>query len=103
MGVGGTTLGMGVIVGDGVSRGNSVEIVLVTGGGLVAVAVDRNVGGGSEVIATLAVGASVWVGGGVSDPPPQAKTPRDINAAPVVGQSFALRPSLNSLIFKRMK
>ena len=99
MGVGGTALGMEVSVGNGVSRGNGVEVGLVTGGGLVAIAVGRKVGGGAEVTVTVAVGASFWVG----VPPPQAKTPRDINVAPVVRQSFALRPNLNSLFLKKMK
>mgnify|MGYP000285916160 CR=1 FL=1 len=103
MGVGGTALGMEVSVGNGVSRGNGVEVGLVTGGGLVAIAVGRKVGGGAEVTVTVAVGASFWVGGWVGVPPPQAKTPRDINVAPVVRQSFALRPNLNSLFLKKMK
>ena len=103
MGVGGTALGMEVSVGNGVSRGNGVEVGLVTGGGLVAIAVGRKVGGGAEVTVTVAVGASVWVGGWVGVPPPQAKTPRGINVAPVVRQSFALRPNLNSLFLKKMK
>ena len=105
MGVGVTALGMEVSVGNGVSRGNGVEVGLVTGGGLVAIAVGRKVGGGAEVTVTVtvAVGASFWVGGWVGVPPPQAKTPRDINVAPVVRQSFALRPNLNSLFLKKMK
>lgn len=106
MGVGRTGLGVGVLVGEGVSDGGGSAVVSGTGdrlvGGLVGdwVGVTAGIGGsvvgnGVEVAVIRDVGVSMAVG----TAPLHAMMPKGISASPAIRLSLAARPSFQPRSF----